>query len=109
MFRIHRNHMSKAFSSKLLKEIHNIEPWEDSEHLWFKKEERKITDIEVATAIQNGEVIEYNELKGTRRVLLRDGDNVCVVVDLDTHRVITVFKDLDEYRKMTNAKYLLGH
>ena len=42
MFRIHRNHMSHALSEQLYKEVHDVSTWEDSDHLWFKKEDRNI-------------------------------------------------------------------
>lgn len=99
--------MSRSLSSNLLKEIHSHHSWKDSEHLWFKKERRDITDEEVSDAVEHGEVIEYNELKGTRRVLLKNTNGICVVVDLDTKQIITAFKDnAKSSRGFNSAKYL---
>ena len=107
MFRVHRNYMSQSMSTKLLKEIHSHHSWDDSEHLWFKKERRSITDEEVDDAVEHGDVVEYNELKGTRRVLLKNTNGICVVVDLDTKQIITAFKDSGKNsRGFNSAKYL---
>ena len=107
MFRLHRNYMSRSLSSKLLKEIHSHHSWQDSEHLWFKKERREITDEEVNDTVEHGDVIEYNELKGTRRVLLKNANGICVVVDLDVKEIVTAFKDSNRNsRRFNSAKYL---
>ena len=108
MFRIHKNHMSKALSQQLYNEIHDVVSWEDSDHLWFKKEDRNIDSKQVANVLKEGEIIEYNLEGGDRRVLLKDSSGVCIVVDLDTHHIVTTFSDKDSNGRVNPRKYLFG-
>ena len=108
MFRIHRNHMSHALSEQLYKEVHNVSTWEDSDHLWFKKEDRNISSDQIKQVLKEGRVIEYNLENNMRRVLLKDDEGICVVVDLDTHHVITTFTDAQSNGKINPKKYIFG-
>ena len=108
MFRIHRNHMSHALSDQLYKEIYNVNTWEDSDHLWFKKEDRNISGDQIKKVLKEGSIIEYNLENDMRRVLLKDDKGVCVVVDLDTHHVITTFTDAQSSGNINPKKYIFG-
>ena len=98
--------MHVAFSSKLAKEVQKVGTWESAEHLIFKQKDREITDLQIQETIKVGEITEYNDLKGTRRVLLKGSNNICVVVDLDTKCIVTAFHDYP--RRISANEYLLG-
>ena len=52
--------MSHALSDQLYKEIYNVNTWEDSDHLWFKKEDRNISGDQIKKVLKEGSIIEYN-------------------------------------------------
>ena len=62
--------MSHALSDQLYKEIYNVNTWEDSDHLWFKKEDRNISSDQIKKVLKEGSIIEYN-LENDMRIVKR--------------------------------------
>ena len=107
--RILTSRLAVTTRKKLLKEVHsvdlNITPYTN-----MRLQEREIPSEEVFNVCREGELIEYHNEKGTRRVLLRDVNGTCVVVDLDNHCIVTAYSnDPDNnHPHLQRDKYLFG-
>ena len=107
--KIKASHLSPASIKNLKKESHNIS-FQFTPHSLKRLGEWHLTTESVQGAIQEGEIIEYHTLKGSRRVLFRDVNGICAVADLDVHKIITAYKNSedDKHLYMNKKPYIFG-
>ena len=107
--KIKASHLSPASIKNLKKESHNIS-FQFTPHSLRRLGEWHLTTESVQCAIKEGEIIEYHTLQGNRRVLFRDDYGVCVVADLDDHKIITAYKNSEDNKHLyINKKpYIFG-
>lgn len=97
-WRKHSSQMNKSEKQIIRDFVSNGKKYNYTKHAELRKSEKNIADIEVARCISYNDIIEFHFVDDSKRVLLRgknteNGYHVCVVVDLDTHDIITVYKN----------------
>ena len=105
MQRKHRKQMSREEVVAVEALVKSIPSWHSQPYYVTRGRERNISRLSVYTAIAFGEVV---EAKDDDRVLMRHHSGVCVVVDVKTRTVVTVWfndpqdqhwtLDLSQYR-----------
>ena len=72
--------------------------------------ERGLTVDDIKDALTHGKLIEFHKLKGTRRILVRDSSGTCLVIDLDTKKVITTYfnRSGDNHSTLKRDEYVGG-
>ena len=89
-YRIHAITLNTASLKALEREYKTVTDWKISTHCSFTLERRGISTATLFNVIDKGLIVEYHTMNETRRVLLKRED-ICVVLDLDTHDIITIF------------------
>lgn len=84
--------------------------WGFSGHVRERMASKEVTSAEVLGAAKWGRVIEFDNGRGTRRLLVRTPEGVCAVLDLDTSDVVTCFKNhpWDKHATRDNRAYYRG-
>ena len=81
-----------------------------TEHAKARMEEKNISKRDVGDCVQHGDLVEFNdEESGTRRTLWRN-HGICVVLDLDTGAIVTVFRNgvWDGHKTLDRTAYHWG-
>jgi hypothetical protein len=109
MQRKHRKQMSKQEVAAVESLVKSITSWVSKSHYAVRSRERNVTRLEVYQAIAFGQCV---EAKDDNRVVMRHHTGVCVVVEIPTHTVVTVWYndpqdqhwtlDLSQYRWVIN-------
>ena len=81
--------------------------WYYGGYVTERSKARDIGHAELMHAVRHGELIEWHDETGTERVLLRDELGICVVLDLDTRNIITVYRNNvgDNHATLDTCKY----
>lgn len=95
-FRKHFTELNAKELEAINTAIHDTNNYKLSKHCKEKIEQRHIDITEIYKTIRIGKVIEYHYIDNSNRVLLRSKQHyqkrfICVVVDIKTHEVITVY------------------
>ena len=108
--RILKGKLHVATQGQLMKEVHSIKRWDVTPYTELRLKERNIPTEDVLTVCREGDLVEYHNDKGTRRVLLRDINGTCAVLDLDKHSIVTAYSnDTDNnHPHLQRDKYLFG-
>lgn len=108
--KIHANRLSNKVKKQLLNEVDGVNEWDFTSYSLDKIQKRGIPVDNLSHTIAEGKLIEYHTKKDTRRVLLRDVDGTCAVVDLDKKAIITAYKNNADYNHLNldQSKYLFG-
>lgn len=108
--RILKDNLNIGSRKKLMKEVHSIGHWEVNPYAQTRLSERSIPVQDAVGVCREGELIEYHNEKGTRRVLLRSPEGTCVVVDLDTHNIVTAYTNdpTNNHPNLQRQNYLFG-
>lgn len=79
-------------------------------HFHQKQAKWGIPNSHIITAKATGDLIEYHTLAGSRRVLLRDDRGICLVLDLDKFKAITVYLNSvsDNHATLKTSEYVGG-
>lgn len=83
-----------------------------TEHAKRKQNERDIDNIEIGRCIKFGNIIEFHFVNDSKRILMRKNNtvkdyNICVVIDIETHEIITTYKNScgDNHRSIDMTNY----
>ena len=109
LLKIHASRLSRSNVRNLKQEALDVK-LKFNPYTLRRLEQRDITKAEVLNTVKNGTLIEYHTLKEDRRILLRDVNGVCIVLNLDGGRIITAYRNnIDDNHKYINKKsYLFG-
>lgn len=109
MQRKHRKQMNLAEVIAVESKVKSVGSWISKSHYEVRARERNITRLEVYQAIYQGKVV---EAKDDNRVVMRSVSGICVVIELTTRKVVTVWYndpqdqhwtlDLSQYRWTIN-------
>lgn len=114
--RIHAQSLASATYRRLRDEARACANGTITQYAMKRLRQRQITVVDIRAAIREGELIEYhsNEEEGWERCLLRCDTtaiarSVCVVVDLTTRDIVTVYENAadDNHRTLRTGEYLL--
>lgn len=106
--KLYKDILSTGTKEKIMKELHGVKGWEIRPYAKQRIKERAISIDKLFDVCREGELVEYHNDNGTRRVLVRDQKGTCVVVDLDTRNIITVYEDNDDHPNLQRDKYLFS-
>lgn len=111
-WRKHITQMTDSEKILLKKNILNGKKYELTRHAIARKREKLISDLEIAKCIMHGVIVEFHFVDDKKRVLIRGeqseyGYNICVVFDIDTHTIVTVYKnyDSDNHSTLREGEY----
>lgn len=109
MLRKHRKQMTPAEIHAVEARVKRVPAWVSQPYYAVRARERNVSRLEVYRAIAFGQAI---EAKDDDRVLMRGSDGVCVVVEIPTRKIVTVWYnspddqhwtlDLSQYRWNVN-------
>ena len=108
--KLYKDTINIGTKKKIMKELRGVKGWAIKPYAKQRIKERNISIDKLFEVCREGELIEYHNEKGTRRVLLRDGQGTCVVADLDTKNIVTVFTNDPEnqHDHLHRDKYLFS-
>ena len=108
--RIHNKKLASNFKRKLYKEVSTVPKWGFTTYALDKISKRDIPVESLSHTVVKGRLIEYHTKEDTRRVLLRNEDGTCAVVDLDKQTIITAYKNKPNYNhpNLDQTKYIFG-
>lgn len=98
MQRKHRKQMTKAEVMAVETLVTSVPAWTSKAHYDVRSRERSVTRFEVYQTIAFGECI---EAKDDNRVVMRHHTGVCVVVEIPTRTVVTVWYNAPEDKHYT--------
>ena len=86
------------------------QPWTITDYAIGRAKERGISYANVKYAVQHGRIVEYQYVKDSERLLVRDSYGTCISLDINNHVVITVyFNDpRDEHSTLDESNYIRG-
>ena len=108
-FKIHVDNLAFSAIRKLKLEVNSVkDKIQFNPYTLYRLEERNISIDDVRETILNGELIEYHYVDDERRILLRNKEGTCVVLDVSRGRVITVYKNDpdDNHKDLNRSNYL---
>jgi hypothetical protein len=108
--KLHVSILTPATIKMLLVEGRDLVDVPMSQHTLDRITEKSLQAEDVRTAILEGSLIEYHTDAGTRRVLFRHDAGTCVVLDLDTRKVITAYFNApsDNHSTLRAGSYMFG-
>jgi hypothetical protein len=112
--RKHLSQMSKSEIGHLFKTLGSVNNWRFSKHALERMDERGAVRDNIVNIALGGELIEYHLKDNRSRVLMRSNAVfhnyvACVVFELKTSRVITVYwNHKDDYHRTINMKAYSG-
>lgn len=92
----HVRHMTKAEMNYLISKARTAQDVKVTKYTKERLKQRGGTKEDILHVLRNGYLIEYHKKDGKNRVLLRGvkrflNDVLCVVFELDTNQIITVY------------------
>jgi len=86
------------------------QPWAMTDYATNRAIERNIPYANIKQAVQHGRIVEYQYLKDSERLLLRDVDGTCVSIDINSNLVITAYFNSpdDEHTTLNESNYIAG-
>ena len=108
--KLYKDILNIGTKEKIMKELHSVKGWKIRPYAKQRIKERGISIDKLFDVCREGELVEYHNENGTRRVLVRDEKGTCVIVDLDTRNIITVYEnDPDnDHPNLQRDKYLFS-
>ena len=116
--RIHYTSIAPSFKRSLLNELKGVKRWGFAPHFIHRSIEREVFHLSsialvnrVTELLNQGTLIEYHTMKGTRRVLIRNMETgISVVADLDTKTVVSLWKNTqdDNHKTLKKSLYMFG-
>jgi len=84
--------------------------WTITPYALGRATERGISYASITHAVRNGRIVEYQYIKDSERLLLRDEYGTCVSLDINNQVVITVYRNdpKDEHATLNERNYLSG-
>jgi len=111
-FKILASNLSPGVRRRYLKLVHTTE-WNMTTYSKTRLGQRGLTFTKVLEALYEGELIEYHNVNGRDRILIRNTDGICVVGEIGLQyqgKIITTYRNNlnDNHSTLDKKQYLFA-